>query len=340
MSHRRWFALAGLYCGLLMQPPAACGQAAGPGAEPQYRLELRVRKAAEHTLTADTRTVAVDVFAERGTGRLLYVPDTNTGLAVVDGSRRAAGQPSRPAKWFGRLVLKVRKRAEEEFGPGTRQVGVEVYRDPNAGNLVYVSETGHVAMTPQPPAPEAERGREARWLYRLPLRVRRIEEDADRLRPPLRCNVEVYRHESAGALIYLADNGALAVLGTSDAVFGPKAWPPRWSHGLDLKARKPGQEKFDRHTPAFGVEVYHDDNSRATVYLSEALSLAVVRSGKDLPKGGLPRAPEWNNCLGSGTWAAEVFQNPNNGHTLFVSSGGALAALPARSRAEPPGGRR
>jgi hypothetical protein len=46
------------------------------------------------------------------------------------------------------LEFRVRKAGEAEFGAGTKKWGMEVFRDENNGNLVYISETGSIAVAP------------------------------------------------------------------------------------------------------------------------------------------------------------------------------------------------
>ena len=60
----------------------------------------------------------------------------------------AMAQNLKAPVWQHGLVLGVRKADEKEFGKDTKKWGVEVFRDENNGNLVYVSETGSIAVVP------------------------------------------------------------------------------------------------------------------------------------------------------------------------------------------------
>jgi hypothetical protein len=51
-------------------------------------------------------------------------------------------------KWHHGLSLMVRKADEPNFGKDTKKVGIEVFRDENNGNLIYISETGSIAVVP------------------------------------------------------------------------------------------------------------------------------------------------------------------------------------------------
>lgn len=45
------------------------------------------------------------------------------------------------------LTLGCRKSTEDDFTKDTKKFGIEVFRDENNGNLIYISETGSIAVT-------------------------------------------------------------------------------------------------------------------------------------------------------------------------------------------------
>ena len=47
-----------------------------------------------------------------------------------------------------RLELRVRKASEADFTKDTEKYGIEVFKDENTGNLVYISESGSIAVVP------------------------------------------------------------------------------------------------------------------------------------------------------------------------------------------------
>jgi len=59
---------------------------------------------------------------------------------------RAQEAPKEP-KFLHGLDLKVRKGGNTDFDKAAK-FGVEVFRDENNGNLVYISETGSIAVVP------------------------------------------------------------------------------------------------------------------------------------------------------------------------------------------------
>jgi hypothetical protein len=60
----------------------------------------------------------------------------------------AQAQQTKEPKWLHGLALRARKGDEADFTQKTRKFGVEVFRDENTNNLVYISETGSIAVVP------------------------------------------------------------------------------------------------------------------------------------------------------------------------------------------------
>jgi hypothetical protein len=52
-------------------------------------------------------------------------------------------------KWLYGMTVKSRKANEADFSDTTKKWGLEIYRDENNGNLVYVSETGSISVVPK-----------------------------------------------------------------------------------------------------------------------------------------------------------------------------------------------
>jgi hypothetical protein len=51
-------------------------------------------------------------------------------------------------EWRHGMELRVRKAGEPDFNKDTKKYGIEVFRDENNGNLIYVSETGSISVVP------------------------------------------------------------------------------------------------------------------------------------------------------------------------------------------------
>lgn len=309
------------------------------GAEPpaqklaaRHRLEFEIRK------IGAPRTYTVDAF-HSSSGRLFYSTADGKSLAVAECDVLAEPKgPVRP-KWVRASYVRSRPWGEEAFGKGTPRILVETFTDLATGLVVYVSESGSLAAVPHPDKPKEARPMPLSSLYRLQLKVRPAGEN-DFTRNPLKVSVEVCLHEPTGHLVYLADNGAIAVVETKNDFANlemPK--PAKWSHALELKARKPKEAGFDKDTPRIGVEVYHDENADVLLYATDALTLAAAPA----VAMGVPekvQQPVWKYQLASGDFAAEVFDNPNAGHSLAVTHSGGLAAWRGDvKKPAPPGGK-
>jgi hypothetical protein len=55
-------------------------------------------------------------------------------------------QETKTPKWVHGMEVRVRKAGEADFTPATKKYSIEVFRDENNGNLVYISETGDIAV--------------------------------------------------------------------------------------------------------------------------------------------------------------------------------------------------
>jgi hypothetical protein len=50
--------------------------------------------------------------------------------------------------WLHGMNLKARNSMQDDFNKDTKKYGLEVYKDENNGNLIYISETGSIAVVP------------------------------------------------------------------------------------------------------------------------------------------------------------------------------------------------
>lgn len=66
-----------------------------------------------------------------------------TQTAFVHGQANTSKKPY----WLHGIDLKVRKAGESEW-KDAKGYGIEVFRDENNGNLVYISETGSISVVP------------------------------------------------------------------------------------------------------------------------------------------------------------------------------------------------
>jgi hypothetical protein len=86
-------------------------------------------------------------MADRKTTCALAAAFVLGGVAVHLVSPLYAQAPKvKDPKWQYGLSFQVRAANELNFSPATKKHGVEVYRDENNNNLIYVSETGSIAV--------------------------------------------------------------------------------------------------------------------------------------------------------------------------------------------------
>jgi hypothetical protein len=61
---------------------------------------------------------------------------------------RAQENKVKAPTWLHGFNVKSRKASEYDFNKETKKYGIEVYKDEENGNLVYVTETGSIAVVP------------------------------------------------------------------------------------------------------------------------------------------------------------------------------------------------
>src|SRR5262249_42073258 len=142
--------LAGVACVLFCALAAAPVEAQAPPKAPQWThgLDLRCRKSTESQFSDKTQTFGVEVFRDDNNGDGLYVLQTGP-LAVARGfgNLKAPLPDSKAPEWLHGLDLKCRKGGEIDFAKA-RVFGIEVFRDDNTGNWIYITEVGTAAVAP------------------------------------------------------------------------------------------------------------------------------------------------------------------------------------------------
>jgi hypothetical protein len=150
----------------------------------------------------------VEAFRDGNTGGLLYVSETGalaTGAAPA--MPASSDNPKAPKPLHG-LSLRVRKADEEDFTDTTRRLSVEVFSDPNTGAVVYVSETGAVAVAPAPAM--VKKGQKVTWKGAFKVKARKGgEKEFDKA---AKYGVEVFEDNNTGYLVYACETGAIAVV--------------------------------------------------------------------------------------------------------------------------------
>jgi hypothetical protein len=235
-----------------------------------HALELKCRKYGEEDFDK-AKLFGVEAFKDVNTDLLVYICQTGD-IAAVSARASTGGETAKQPKWTHALDLKVRPGREESFD-NARTYGVEAFRDDNAGQLIYISQTGSVAAVAAKLTTDGDKVKKPKWSHALDLKCRKGGvEDFDKADV---FGVEVFLDENAGTLIYISQTGSIAVVPAKGGVVGEKAKKPRWTHALDLRCR-PGKEKDFDKAKLYGVEVFRDENTDNLIYISDTGSIAVV----------------------------------------------------------------
>jgi hypothetical protein len=213
------------------------------------------------------------VFRDPNTSNWLYVTEKGSIAATTAKSNPASGS-GRPV-WIHSVDLSVRKGGVKEW-KGAAKFGIEVYRDPNTGNLIFICETGSIAIAPETVTVKGE-GKAPDWLHGLDLSCRKHDEKAftDATR---KYGVEVFNDTTTGQLIFICENGAITVAPAGKDLKAPTAnvKEPRWTHGLNVKARKHGEKDFSDKTTVYGAEVFRDENVGVMLFVCETGAISAA----------------------------------------------------------------
>ena len=152
----------------------------------------------------------MEIHKDENTGGLIYIV-AETGSIAAAPAPAAAPDPKKlspPAARYG-LVLRVRAANEPDFTDKTKQVGVEVFEDPNSNVLFYLTQDGYVATAPNPGKfpPEA---RGVTWKSAIALKARKGGDKT--FDSAKKYGIEVFQDNRTGNLIFICETGSIAVL--------------------------------------------------------------------------------------------------------------------------------
>jgi hypothetical protein len=306
----------------------------------RYAMDLRARNSTQVDFDKDTAKFGIEVYTDGYTSDALYVSDYGA-LASVGSKSFKSGEGKEPL-WRHGLTLTARKAGEKDWDKG-KKFGIEVFRDENNGNLIYITERGHVATAPVDSVTDStEKGKikAPKWTHAMDVKVRKAGEK-DFTKETKKVGIEVFRDENNGSVVYLSETGGVAVVG-SKGVGTEKGKEPKWQHGMELSVRKVGEAKFGKDTRKFGIEVFQDEANGSLVYVSETGSIAVVpgKSAKTTPEGkgkdpafmhgmelAVRRAGEKAFTKETKKVGVEVYKDENNGNVIFISDTGELTVV-------------
>ncbi len=112
-----------------------------------HGLILRVRRGDEPEFTDQTARHSVEVFEDPNAGRLLVFISQSGDIAVT--SPASYNPNARGVTWKHSLSLRARPSGDKTFDKA-RRYGIEVFQDNRTGCLIYICETGSIAVLPPP----------------------------------------------------------------------------------------------------------------------------------------------------------------------------------------------
>jgi hypothetical protein len=242
-------------------------------------LDLKARGPGEQEFTKDTKTYSMEVFHDGNAGNWLYITEHGV-IAAAAGRREAAPAGPKAPQWLHSMDLRCRKAGQKEWLKETPAFGLEVYKDVNTGNLIYITNTGSVAAVSgvEAPAEPPKEGKAPQWLHGLDLQVRRVGEK-DFTKATGKVGVEIFRDANNGNLILITETGNIAVAAAGRREFKtptPNPRDARFTHGLDLSVRQAGEKDFTDKTRSYAIEVFREENVGLTLYICETGAISAV----------------------------------------------------------------
>jgi hypothetical protein len=221
----------------------------------------------------------LETYRDDVNGNLVYINEN--GQVAVAGAvgvkdRQVVGKP-KGAALKHTLKLGVRKAGEKGWARA-KQYAVEVYEDKNNGTLIYLSETGSIAIVGAKMNGPAIKAKGPVSLYGMELAARKVGE-AKFTKDTKRHGVEVYRDHTNSALVFITESGNISVVPgkVANAKIGAVLKAPRFSHGTEAGVRRADEEKFTRQTKKVNIEAYRDENAGCRIYILDTGSIAAVR---------------------------------------------------------------
>ena len=201
-----------------------------------HAFDLACRKYEEADITKDTKRWGVEAFRDDNTGQGLYFSQAGSLAAAPHFQNLTLPiTPSKGPVWLTGLDLPARKAGEKEFTKTTTVYSMEVFRDPNTENWLFITDLGNIAATNGKLFPGVA-NKTPKWIHSVDLAVRKggVKEWKD----AAKFGIEVYRDGNTGNLIYVTENGSIAIIPEVKEVPEGKGKAPDWLHGLDLSCRK------------------------------------------------------------------------------------------------------
>jgi hypothetical protein len=300
-------------------------------------MEMRVRKAGEADFTDKTRRYGVEVYVDSNKGNVIYITDVGS-IAVAPPAKPPA--QIKPPQWSHAMEVRVRKAGEADFTDKTQRYGIEVFIDPNSGNVIYITDNGYIAIaaSSKPPA----QIKSPQWSHAMEVRVRKAGE-ADFTDKTGLYGIEAYIDANNGNALYIAETGSLTVVAATEPPPPPaQIAGPKWSGAFELKIRRLGEATFSATTKSIGAEIYFDPNMRKSFIVTQTGILCGVDGTAGAANDRRP--PQWlqrmelrarkggeaNFTDKTQRYPVEVYTGEVPAAVIYVSESGAVSAAPIK----------
>ena len=301
-----------------------------------YGLNLPVRRVGQIKFNDKTQKYGIEIYLDKDLNKLVYICET-ASLGLGTAAKLGNTQKVKDPETSHALEVQVRAVNEATFSDKTRKLATEVYTDPNAGNFVYVSEVGSLAVIPAAGITIPEKIKDPVWFHGMDLKVRKAGEKTfdDKTK---KISLEVFKDENTNHLFYITNAGRIAVVPAGSATKPTEVKAPTWFHGFEVKVRKGDEKSWSGDTRTYGVEVYKDDNANTLLYVSETGDVAVVpAAGVDKPASS--KEPKWlygrsfrvrkatdpDFNKETPKFGAEIYRDENTGNLVDITEAGTLA---------------
>lgn len=177
-----------------------------------HSFDLKCRKGGQKEWDKDTAIYGLEVYQDLNNSNLIYI--TNTGnISVVPWAEEISKSEGKNPDWLHGQDLQSRKYKEANFTDKTKKYGVEIFRDGNNSNLIFLAETGHIAVARgdkdvKAPTPKPK---DAKFLHGLDLSCRNAGQENFTPDTPTFA-IEIYDESNANVTLYLSQTGALSAV--------------------------------------------------------------------------------------------------------------------------------
>ncbi len=298
-----------------------------------YGHDLKVRPGGERDWPK-AHKIGVELFHAESTKAIVAISESGS-ISVAPAPVGIAVGTDKTCKWLTAHDLNCRKADEADFTQKTKKWGVELFQDRGTNRLLYVCESGAVALAPVPGSLVTEKG--PKWHHALVPRVRAPEQrefnDAKKI------GMEVFKDENTGGLVYITETGAIATSAAPSMTPDPKKpLPPKAAYGLRLGVRGAEETDFSDKTKQLSIEVFEDPNANTLLYITEGGYIATAPNTK---RDDTATSVTWKSAMvlrarkvgepefpKAKKFGIEVFEDNRTGNLIFISETGAIAVLP------------